>query len=163
MLSKEGESKDTVKFDLSEEGSEESSSTTVSFAKANNKGKWQIGGKTVQALFNKKDKAVKAAAGPPGAPDVKRIFSFPLNGDADMDDIRNVYTDFREIVRSDEEDNHELFRQYLSEIVHSVSFNIITMVAIVLNFLSIYVDVILQGTPFPLFPFSDLTFFQEIR
>ena len=99
MLSKEGESKDTVKFDLSEEGSEESSSTTVSFAKANNKGKWQIGGKTVQALFNKKDKAEKAAAGLPGAPDVKRIFSFPLNGDADMDDIRNGLERDRQIRR----------------------------------------------------------------
>ena len=52
---------------------------------------------------------------------------------------------FREIVRLDKEDNQELFRQYLSEIVHSVSFNLMTMVAIVLNFLSIYVDVILQG------------------
>ena len=51
----------------------------------------------------------------------------------------------REIVRSDQEDDRELFRQFLSEIVHSVSFNLITMISIVLNFLSIYVDVLLQG------------------
>ena len=66
------------------------------FSKSNSKGKWQIGGRTVQALFNKKDKADKAAAGlPDGPPEVKRIFSFALNGDAEADDIRNVYTDFR--------------------------------------------------------------------
>jgi hypothetical protein len=89
MSSKE-KSNDTVKFDLTE------SESNSSFAKANNKGKWQIGGKTVQALFNKKDKADKAAAGmPDGPPEVKRIFSFPLDGDDDLDDIRNVYTDFR--------------------------------------------------------------------
>ena len=57
----------------------------------------------------------------------------------------NIYSLSREIVRSDEEDDRELFRQFLSEIVHSVSFNLITMISIVLNFLSIYVDVLLQG------------------
>ena len=82
-------SKESVQFNIATESESD-------FSKSSSKGKWQIGGRTVQALFNKKDKADKAAAGlPDGPPEVKRIFSFPLNGDAEADDIRNVYTDFR--------------------------------------------------------------------
>ena len=78
--------------------------------------------------------------------DVPRYFNFPLKGDeVESDDVvgfRNVFTDFNQIVRSDERSDKELFEKFTYRIITSPTFKFVIYLAIIINVVIMLVEIL---------------------
>jgi len=116
---------------------------------------WMKGGNRLiglNRLFGaKKDDEDKAEQKAIVHQEVPRCFNFPLKGEAvEADDVvglHNIVTDFREVVRSDQRDDHELFRQFITDIITHRYFNWFFTAGIIMNPFVMLAEIILSSHP----------------